>query len=167
MQLLIKIPNDPCRYRHTVNGTYYGIKKLASKRKEHSLGTDDRKIVERKLKTWISELDRIDTEAEQTNLAQLIEKLTNVRQRKPDSTKATALGIVNSAGKQPEPAAFLCGKTNNTFVNRRHFSLRAGQINWRASDFFKAASQPERTAGLNQPGCRLEMAPDCWSQGRS
>jgi len=42
-QLLGKIPNVPGLYRHTINGTYYGIKKISGKRKEHSLDTTDRK----------------------------------------------------------------------------------------------------------------------------
>jgi len=61
-QLLEKIPNYPCLYRHSVNGNYYGIKKHGGKRKEHSLKTDDRKIAERKLKTWIGDLDKIDSD---------------------------------------------------------------------------------------------------------
>ncbi len=48
-QLLEKIQNFPCLYRHTLNEAYYGIKKISSKRKEHSLQTTGRKIAERKL----------------------------------------------------------------------------------------------------------------------
>jgi hypothetical protein len=73
-QLLDKIPNVPCLYRHSVNGTYYGIKKKAGKRKEHSLETDDRKIADRKLKAWISNLDKIDSEAEKTTFAELLNR---------------------------------------------------------------------------------------------
>jgi hypothetical protein len=29
------IPNVPCLYRHEVNSTYYGIKKLKGKEKDH------------------------------------------------------------------------------------------------------------------------------------
>ena len=65
-QLLVKISNYPCLYRHKTNGTYYGIKKQAGKRKEHSLDTDNRKLAERKLKTWIETLDKLDSEAEKT-----------------------------------------------------------------------------------------------------
>ena len=75
-QLLVKIPNYPGLYRHTVNQTYYGIKKIAGKRKEHSLDTADRKIAERRLKEWIETLDKIDAEAEKTTLDQLIEKFS-------------------------------------------------------------------------------------------
>ena len=49
-QLLAKIPNVPCLYRHRINGTYYGIKKLQGKEKDHSLDTTDRKLAERRLK---------------------------------------------------------------------------------------------------------------------
>jgi len=73
-QLLVKIPNFACLYRHSVNGTYYGITKKGGKRKEHSLATDDRKIAERKLAEWVKNLDKLDPEAEKTTLAQLIEK---------------------------------------------------------------------------------------------
>jgi hypothetical protein len=95
-QLLVKIPNYPCLYRHSVNSTYYGIKKHDGKRKEHSLQTDDRKIAERKLKAWIADLDKIDNEAGKTTLAQLLEKFTNTRQGKSDSTKATEKAIIKN-----------------------------------------------------------------------
>jgi hypothetical protein len=36
-QLLVKIPNFPCLYRHSVTGKYYGIKKIRGVRREHSL----------------------------------------------------------------------------------------------------------------------------------
>jgi hypothetical protein len=67
-QLLQKIPNYPCLFRHSVNGNYYGIKKIAGKRKEHSLDTKDRKLAERKLKDWLNDLDRIDVGAAKPHL---------------------------------------------------------------------------------------------------
>ncbi len=73
-QLLVKIPNFACLYRHSVNGTYYGITKRGGKRKEHSLATDDRKIAERKLAEWVKNLGKLDPESEKTTLAQLLEK---------------------------------------------------------------------------------------------
>jgi integrase len=73
-QLLIKIPNYPNLFRHSVNGTYYGKKKLNGNRKDHSLATTDRKIAERKLAEWLKNLDRLDPELEKTNLSQLIDK---------------------------------------------------------------------------------------------
>jgi integrase len=95
-QSLAKIPNYPCLYRHTVNNTYYAIKKHGGKRKEHSLQTDDRKIAERKLKAWISDLDKIDTEAEKTTLAQLVEKFAETRKGKSESTKSTEQGLIKN-----------------------------------------------------------------------
>ncbi len=93
-QLLSKIPNYACLYRHTINGTYYGIKKHGGKRKEHSLDTDDRKLAERRLKDWIDDLDKIDSEAEKTTLSQLLEKFENIRQGMSASTRDTERGII-------------------------------------------------------------------------
>jgi len=93
-QLLEKITNYPSLYRHTTNGTYYGIKKIGGKRKEHSLQTDDRKIAERKLSEWIKTLGQIDSEAEKTNLSQLIEKFDAATKGKSDSTRATNDSII-------------------------------------------------------------------------
>jgi integrase len=95
-QLLQKLPNCPCLYRHTINNTYYGIKKHGGKRKEHSLQTDDRQIAERKLKAWINDLDKIDTEAEKTTLMQLLDKFTETRNGKSESTKTTEQGLINN-----------------------------------------------------------------------
>lgn len=92
-QLLEKIPNFPCLYRHTLNGSYYAIKKNAGKRKEHSLQTTDRKIAERKLAEWIKNLDKIDSTAEKTTLRQLLAKFVASRLGKSDSTKATDASI--------------------------------------------------------------------------
>jgi hypothetical protein len=94
-QLLEKIPNYPCLYRHRLNASYYGIKKVSGKRKEHSLQTTDRKIAERKLAEWVKSLDKIDSIAEKTTLRQLIAKFTASRQGKSDSTRATDSSIIN------------------------------------------------------------------------
>lgn len=84
-QLLSKISNVPNLYRHTVNGRYYGIKKLGNKRKEHSLDTTDRKIAERRLAGWIKNLGKLDPEVENTTLGQLIEKFQAANVGRPDS----------------------------------------------------------------------------------
>jgi integrase len=83
-QLLAKISNVPNLYRHTINGTYYGIRKLGNKRKEHSLATTDRKIAERKLAAWIKNLGKLDPEVENTALHQLIEKFRAANVTNPD-----------------------------------------------------------------------------------
>jgi hypothetical protein len=61
-QLLVKIPNVPCLYRHNLNGIYYGIKPTRGKRKEHS-PHHRRKLAERKIKQWTAGLDKIDAKA--------------------------------------------------------------------------------------------------------
>jgi len=93
-QLLEKIPTVQCLFRHKLNSTYYGIKKVSGKRKEHSLQTSDRKIAERKLAEWIKGLDKIDSTAEKTNLAQLIEKFVAARQGKSQSAQDTDASII-------------------------------------------------------------------------
>ena len=93
-QLLGKIPNFPGLYRHTVNDIYYAIKKTGGKRKEHSLNTTDRKVAERRFKDWVTNLDKIDTEAEKTTLAQLMEKFQKTRQGKADKTRKTEQWIL-------------------------------------------------------------------------
>jgi len=68
-QLLEKIPNFPCLYRHSLSSTYYGICKVRGNRKEHSLKTADRKIAERRLKDWIASLKEANPEVEKLTLA--------------------------------------------------------------------------------------------------
>lgn len=93
-RLLGKIPNFPSLYRHLHNGTYYAIKKKAGKRKEHSLGTSDRKIAERRLKDWVADLDKVDAEAEKTTLGQLIDKFQKTREGRADKTRKTEAWII-------------------------------------------------------------------------
>lgn len=93
-QLLEKIPNFPCLYRHTLNANYYGIKKISGKRKEHSLGTADRKLAERKLKDWISGLEKVDSEAAWTSLSVLLDKFVAANSGKSESTCATNASII-------------------------------------------------------------------------
>lgn len=73
-QLLVKIPNFPNLYRHSVNETYYGKKKVKGKPKCKSLDTKDRKTAERKLAEWIKNLDKLDPELSRITLSQLIDK---------------------------------------------------------------------------------------------
>jgi len=93
-QLLSKIPNYPCLFRHKINKTYYGIKKHGGKRKEHSLDTTDRKSAERELKAWIKSLDNTDAEAQRTTLAKLLEKFKEIRQGASKSTRDTEAGMI-------------------------------------------------------------------------
>ena len=102
-QLLAKIPNVPCLYRHTVNGIYYGEKKIGRKRKEHSLGTTDRKLAERRLKLRIDELDRIDAKAAKITLAALLDKFLAANQGKAAKTRATDQSAWKSAESSVAP----------------------------------------------------------------
>ena len=56
----MKVLQVPCLYRHLLNRGYYGIKKRGGKRKEHSLKTTDRSLAERRLKTWLNSLSKVD-----------------------------------------------------------------------------------------------------------
>lgn len=100
-QLLSKIPGVPCLYRHSVTGVYYGIKKLTPrKRKEHSLGTTDRKFAERQLKEWIGNLGKIDPDTENLTLRQLLEKFRKVRQGMSESTVSTEEWIIGTLERE-------------------------------------------------------------------
>jgi len=139
-QLLDKIPNVPCLYRHSVNGTYYGIKKIAGKRKEHSLETDDRKIADRKLKAWISNLDKIDSEAEKTTFAELLKRFQLTR--KPTfSNLAIGTNYVLqtstnlAVGFTDYGSAFTA--TNNSMVYPQYFDV----ANW-SQMFFRVRTSP-------------------------
>lgn len=94
-ELLEKIPNFPCLYRHSVNGTYYGIKKVLGKKKSHSLDTADRKIAERRLKDWLEDLDKIDAQATKTTFATLLDKFSASNAGKAKKTQATNNSILS------------------------------------------------------------------------
>ena len=83
-QLLVKVKDVSCLYRHKINGTYYGRKKFHGKRKDHSLETTDKEVAKRKLAAWIKGLGKIDPETEKTTLAQLIIKFEAANVGNPD-----------------------------------------------------------------------------------
>lgn len=93
-QQLEKIPNVPGLYRHRDRGTYYAIKKVLGKRKEHSLGTTDRKLAERRMKEWIRTLEKIDSAMEHTTLKQLLQKFEKANLGKASKTQATNTSII-------------------------------------------------------------------------
>jgi hypothetical protein len=90
----VKVAQVPCLYRHSLSGTYYGIKKVSGKRKEHSLGTSDRKLAERRLKIWMADLGKVNREVERLTLKELLEKLQKVNQGKAAKTRATDASII-------------------------------------------------------------------------
>ena len=90
----VKIPNVPGLYRHSGSGKYYGCKKVDGRRKERSLGTTDRKIAERRLKEWIANLSKVDSEVEKMTLKQLHQRFIAISQGKSDSTLCIIKGII-------------------------------------------------------------------------
>lgn len=90
----IKVANYPGLYRHTRSGRYYGVKKLAGKRRECSLRTADRKIAERRLKEWLGNLEKVDAEVEKTTLHQLMQRYLVVTGSMSDSSRTTDQSII-------------------------------------------------------------------------
>ena len=68
----LKMAHVPGLYRHARCGRYYACKKLDGIQRERSLGTCDRKIADRRMKEWLSSLDKVEAEAEKAILHQLI-----------------------------------------------------------------------------------------------
>jgi hypothetical protein len=93
-QQLVKVPQVPCLYRHSLSGRYYGIKKQRGKRKEHALCTTDRKLAERRLKTWSADLGKVDKEVERLTLREMLLKLQKANQGKAAKTQATDASII-------------------------------------------------------------------------
>lgn len=77
----------PNLYRHSLNGRYYGVKKISGKRKERSLKTSDRQIANRRLREWLDNLHKIDSEMEKTTLRQLLQSFQSTYLGKSESTR--------------------------------------------------------------------------------
>lgn len=93
--LYIKTPGFAGLYRHAVSGRYYGMKKLNGKRREKSLGTTDRKIAERRMKEWVGNMDKVDSEVEKTTLRQLLVKFEAITQSQVKNSQVTTRAIIN------------------------------------------------------------------------
>jgi len=93
-QQLVKVAQVACLYRHSLNLGYYGMKKLDGKRKEKALGTTDRKLAERRLKTWLENLRKVDSAVEHLTLQELVEKLQKAQAGKSAKTQATDRSII-------------------------------------------------------------------------
>lgn len=102
-----KVPNVPCLYRNTRTGRYYACKKVNGRRKERSLETTDRKIAERRLKEWIANLGKVDTEVEKTTLKQLRERFIAISKGKSVSSQDIIESVITDFEKWwpygPEP----------------------------------------------------------------
>ena len=85
--LYVKIPHVSGLYRHRISGCYLAVKKVEGKRREKSLRTNDRKIAERRLVEWKSNLLRVNGELEKITFKQLITRLLLVNQGKSKSTR--------------------------------------------------------------------------------
>ena len=92
--LYVKIPGCVGLYRHALSGRYYGIKKVAGKKRERSLGTTDRKIAERRLKDWIDTLGKLDVEVEKTTLQQLFQKMIAITRGKSESSRNVVKAVI-------------------------------------------------------------------------
>ena len=95
----LKVPNIPGLYRHAISGRYYGVKKIRGRRKERSLNTTDRKIAERRHREWISNLQRVDREAERTTLRELLGRFVAVNQGRSVKTQKTNQSIIRKIMK--------------------------------------------------------------------
>ena len=93
-QLLKKIPGFPCLYRHDVNEIYYGITKVLGNRKEHSLGTTDRKLAERNLKAWLQDLAEIEPGKARKTVGNLLEDYQKNLAGKKVKTRQTRMSIL-------------------------------------------------------------------------
>lgn len=95
----VKVANAPGLYRHRRTGRYYGVKKVNGKHREHSLGTSDRKIADRRFKEWAENLGKVDSEVEKTTLRQLIGKFVEINRGTVKNTQATTRPIIESFKK--------------------------------------------------------------------
>ena len=93
-QLLKKIPGFPCLYRHDVNEIYYGITKVLGNRKEHSLGTTDRRHAERNLKAWLQDLAKIEPGNARKTVGNLLEEYQKNLAGKKEKTRRTRMSIL-------------------------------------------------------------------------
>lgn len=93
-QLLEKVPNVPCLYRHTVTKVYYAIKKLGKKQRSYCLKTADRKIADRRLSDWLRSLTAVNRELERATLSELLALYVKGNAGKSDATHQRSIGLV-------------------------------------------------------------------------
>ena len=95
-QLLDKIPNVPSLYQHSVNGTYYGIKKLAGKRKEHRWTRRTGKLPKGNCGSGFQTCQRLTRRQEKRRSHSIWEKFTSIRSGMSPSTNRTDASIIKS-----------------------------------------------------------------------
>ena len=92
-ELLDKIPNAPCLYRHRENNSYYGIKKIGGKIKTRALDTADRASANRKLAEWLKELAETDAGKADLTVAGLFARYAETRAGKKEHTRANDASV--------------------------------------------------------------------------
>ena len=95
----VKVANAPGLYRHVKTGRYLGVKKINGRHREHSLGTSDRKIAERRYQEWVANLTKIDSEVERTTLDQLVKRFVETGRGMAKNTQVTTNAIIKSFKK--------------------------------------------------------------------
>ena len=95
----VKVANAPGLYRHIKTEQYYAVKKVNGKRREHSLGTADRKIAERRLKEWVDSFGKVDSEVEKNTVRQLVAKFEESSRGYAQNTRVTTKAIIKSFQK--------------------------------------------------------------------
>lgn len=99
----------PNLYRHSVNQTYYGIKKVNGISKPKALGpegnpTKDRKTADRFLREWLDDLANSDTASGDLTLEGLLERFQAVRAGKEEKTRDTEASLIKAfKAKFPRP----------------------------------------------------------------
>lgn len=86
---LLDPTGTPNLYRHRVNDTYYGIKKVAGRRHVHSLDTMHRVTANNLLREWIISLESLSGDHADLTLARLGVKFLAGRAGRSESTRKT------------------------------------------------------------------------------
>lgn len=86
-------------FRDPQSGRYYGVKKVAGKRKLHSFDTSDRTTANGKLANWLRDLDAADASAVDLKFEALLENFLATRRGKSKATQVTECGIAATLRK--------------------------------------------------------------------
>lgn len=110
----------PNLYRHRINRTYYGIKKVNGNRKSHALGpqgrpTMDRKLADRFLREWLASLDQTDASKGDMTLDKLLVRFAAVRAgMKKGTLDADAACVARFRTSFPRPMTTLAARVDTT-----------------------------------------------------
>ncbi len=143
-------------YRHRINGTYYGRKKIAGKRTIHALGTANRTTANIALREWLAALGKTDPKNPDLNLAALGERFLAARAAKSVATvKAEARMWRAFRTTFPRPMETLVARVVTSDVDRWLAKVKPGKRattfnRWRlfARQLFERA---KLDAGIDSP----------------